>query len=93
MGLLDFWKNSYMAKANAQLNKCAALFSNKESANSNNNALTLASFAGAYILLLVGFVIASVALCSEVIQSRMTTRNSNVHLESNSKAIKVFLKK
>ena len=93
MGLLDYWKNSYMAKANAQLNKCAALFSNKQSASSNNDPLTLASFSGAYILLLVGFVAAAVALCLEIIKSRMATRKSVEPFESRKSVIKPFFKK
>jgi hypothetical protein len=72
-GLLDYWLRRYTDKIQFQVNRCKHLFNNKlpeSDKNSTTKPLTLMSFAGAFTLLLVGYVTAIATICFEKCRNR-----------------------
>jgi hypothetical protein len=67
LGLLEYWMDIHTAKSNLRLRKCIETVKQIEpEKQANIKSLTLSSLSGAFILLLVGYVIATLRVCFEL---------------------------
>jgi len=68
LGLLQHWMDIHTAKSNLRLKKCMETVKQIEpEKQANIKPLTLSSLSGAFILLLVGYVTATLAICFELL--------------------------
>ena len=68
LGLLKFWKHRYMVKANLQVSRCSSIIHSKETEPEKQlerKPLKLLYLSGAFILLLIGFVISTLSFAFE----------------------------
>ena len=68
LGFLQHWMDIHTAKSNLRLKKCMETVKQIEpEKQANIKPLTLSSLSGAFILLLVGYVTATLAICFELL--------------------------
>ena len=88
LGLLKFWKHRYMVKANLQVSRCSSIIHSKETEPEKQlerKPLKLLYLSGAFILLLVGFVISTLSFAFEKIMFNFSSkRQVGISLHANS---------
>ena len=71
-GLLEHWMDIHTAKSNLRLKKCMETVKQIEpEKQADIKPLTLSSLSGAFILLLVGYVTATLAICFELLMPKL----------------------